>query len=170
VRRGSSVRLRGSGRPGAGRGWGATVLLVLFSSSLLAGQVDAGAQLTLEVVDNEDLSVRLRWTMSDYSEVESYSIFWASERFDSIEGMEAKSIQRGTTFLVPDLDEDVRYHFAVAAGDANGTVIAEGYGSVVPTEPRLKEVNYWQLMTVALSVTALFILGLLWIPKLGEVR
>jgi len=108
--------------------------------------------------------------MSDYSDVEFYSIFWASERFDSIEGMEANSIQRGTTFQVPDLEEDVRYYFAVAAKDANGTVIAEDYGSVVPTEPRLKVVNYWQLMTVALSVTALFIIGLLWIPKLGGVR
>lgn len=168
--KGSSIHRKNGGYPGAGQVMGATVLLVLFSSSLLAGQVDAGTQLTLEVVDNEDLNVRLRWTMSDYSEVEAYSIFWASERFDSIDGMEANSIQRGTTFLVPDLEEDVRYYFAVAAGDANGTVIAEGYGSVVPTEPQLKEVNYWQLMTVALAVTALFIIGLLWIPKLGEVR
>lgn len=161
------------GRPGA-RTW-AGLAIVLAATMLLgvancAGANGAGTELSLEAIDNQDLNVRLRWTMSDYSLVRSYLVFWDEERFDSIEGMEERSIQRGTTFLVPDLEENHRYYFAVAAVDANGTVLAVDYGSAVPTEPHLKQVNFWELMTVAGVVTAAFIIGLIKIPKMGRVR
>ena len=125
--------------------------------------------LLLVADDNFDGNVRLTWVVDDISAVDRYEVYWDAEEFESVAGMEPRSTERGTSFMVLGLEERTRYYFGVTAVDRNGTVLAEAYDSAVPTvyrEPPLKEVNYWALMTATTVVLAIFIMGLLAIPKM----
>jgi hypothetical protein len=108
--------------------------------------------------------VRLSWTWLEDEMVDRYNIYWDTRDFDSVEGMEVRYEVRGNTFLVPDLEDGVGYHFAVTAVDVNGTVLAEGHDEATPKTPDLKEVNYPNLMVALIVTTSVFLFVLFKVP------
>ena len=145
------------------------VTIILLSTCVVPSTMAEPSDLLLVADDNFDGNVRLTWVIDDPIPVDRYEIYWSEKEFDSVAGMESRSTERGTIFMVLGLETKVRYYFAVTAIDGNGTILAEAYDSATPTvyeEPPLKEVNYWALMTATTIVLALFIMGVFAIPKM----
>jgi hypothetical protein len=141
-------------------------LLVLMSLVVPACTVfaDPSDDLALTAEHHVDGNVRLWWTWLDDDRVDHYNVYWEKKRFDSVSDREVRSEEHGTTYLVTDLEDGVPYHFAVAAVDSNGTVLAEDHQEAVPNVPVLKEVNYANLMVALLIATVVFVFVLIKIP------
>lgn len=145
--------------------------VLLLTSALVPGTPVAGdgpgdgpGDLSLVAENRVDGNVRLSWTWLEDGRVDQYQVYWAAKRIDTLEGQEARSVVRGNTFLVPGLEDGVRYHFVVTAVDINGTVLAEDRAQAVPNVPDLKEVDYPSLMIALSLTTAVFVFALVKVP------
>jgi hypothetical protein len=146
--------------------WILGALLLVSLALPLAQTTEASSEdLSLTAENIVGGRVRLSWTYLEDERVDRYDIFWETKDFDSVEGMEARSSVLGNTLLVPDLEDGVRYHFAVAAVDVNGTVLVEDHDEATPKIPALKEVNYPNLMVALIVTTLFFLFALVKIPK-----
>lgn len=137
-------------------------VLALFVMGL--GTAGGAGDFTLTADNNFDGNVRLTWTWVDDPQVDHYNIYWDTEEFDSVEGKQIKSAERGNTFMVLDLENGVEHYFAVTAVNSTGAIIAEDFADAVPKLPHLKEVKFWNLMAVFLLTTAIFAFVIIKIP------
>ncbi len=154
-----------SSRPSDGNRF--RILLALAVMAVLVGGMattSAATEFKLKAEREEDGNVRLIWTANEDPAHDHYRIYWEEEEFDSIEGLEARAAERGTTFVPQNLENDVFYYFAVASVDDNGTALSIGFAEKAQREPQLKIVNYWNLMALFFLVTAIYIYALMKIP------
>lgn len=141
-------------------------VLALFVLGL--GTAGGAEDFSLLAKNNYEGEVYLTWTPVDDPELNAYFIYWDTEEFDSVAGMEAKSAERGTSFIVLDLENGVEYFFAVTAMDSNQTILAQDFDNATPKLPHLKEINYWNLMAVFILTTIIFIYVIIKIPSWGK--
>ncbi len=147
-------------------------VLLIVSIAVPLTPTSGGAQddLSLAAENIVGGQVRLSWTWIEDERVDRYDIYWEKRDFDSVEGLEVRSTVLGTTFLVPDLEDGVRYHFAVTAVDVNGTVLVEDQDEAIPKIPDLKEVNYPNLMVALIITTLVFLFVLVKVPTWTKKR
>ena len=132
------------------------------------GMVSGAEDLKLKAERNVDGTVRLTWKFLEDPAVNHFNVYWDTEEFDSVEGMEIDAAVRGNTFSPPDLENDVRHYFAVTAVDDNGTILGEGFNDVIPREPHLKPLNYPVLMTAFILTLIVFIIVIMKVPAWTE--
>lgn len=132
------------------------------------GTVSGMEDLKLKAERSLDGTVRLTWRYLEDPAVDRYVIYWDTEEFDVVGAMEPEATVRGNTFSPDDLENDVRYYFAVTAIDGNGTVLTEGFDDITPREPHLKVVNYPVLMVILILHVIVFILVLMKVPEWTE--
>ncbi len=148
--------MRFASRRAVGRLSRLTVLILLSTLVIGIGTVSGAEDLKLKAERDADGTVRLTWKFSEDPALHHYNVYWDTEEFDSVAGMEIKAAVRGNTFSPDDLENDVRHYFAVTAVDDNTTILGDGFADITPREPHLKIVNYWNLMALFWLVAIIF--------------
>ncbi len=151
----------------------ALLLVLIFTVSMLATTVAAHSEpptLFVRARATEDVKIDLSWEMSNYTGVVKYNIYWQpEEEFDGVPTGAPDATTTELKYTVKDLIRAKVYYFLVSAVNSSGASLAYGEDSNTPGEWAdagvLKEVNYWNLMTLATIVTALFVFVLWKVPK-----
>ncbi|MCK5253197.1 MAG: fibronectin type III domain-containing protein [Thermoplasmata archaeon] len=129
------------------------------------GSAGGTEDFTLTTGLSHDGGVMLTWTVSEDPALHHYNIYWDTEKYDSVAGKSPKAAELGNTYLPQDLDNGVKYYFAVAPVDVNGTVLAEDFAHKTPRVGELDQVNFTRLMAVFFLVLIIYIFVIIKIPS-----
>lgn len=150
----------------------AVLLVLILTISLLATTVGAHSEpatLFLRAKATEDVKINLDWEITNVSGVVEYEIYWSEDDFSGVPTREPDATTTDMKYSVKGLKRTHLYNFLVSAVDSSGTSLAYGEDSNTPGKYEevgdLKEVNYWNLVTLAAIVTAIFVSVLWKIPK-----
>jgi hypothetical protein len=148
------------------------VIIIISTLPLLAsaagGEHDAPI-LFLRSKATADVKIDLEWEMTNDSAVDRYDIYWQRDPFDGVPDRDPDGTTTGTVHTVEGLRRHQRYHFLVAAVDADGDPLAHGEDSNTPGRFQdvgdLKEVNFWTTMLFFGVITAVYLMALWKVPE-----